>query len=315
MNNPLRLIATALISMLVLSACQEEPSRAYGIIERAQLQLSSPSPLQIKHIAVSRGEQVNKGAKLVFMDDTLQQQQVAAAQAALSRSQAALALLQAGTREEQLAQAQARVDASQATWQEAKRQLVRQQKLMAEGLTSQNALDSAKLAVDSSAAQFHEATELLKELQKGARVQTIEQAKLAVDEARAQLAMAQKQLQDLTLVAPTDGIVEELPWYEGERPPVGAPIVMIADSQQVFARLYLPEEKRATIKLGQTMQIHVDGNAQPLQGSISYISNTASFTPYFALSQQERARLMYVFEVRLPASTTLSSGTPVWMAL
>ncbi|WMN61881.1 HlyD family efflux transporter periplasmic adaptor subunit (plasmid) [Pseudoalteromonas xiamenensis] len=308
-------LALAMVIGTLMSGCSVPESRIFGIIERPQIQVSSPSTSLINELLVKRGEQVSKGQILVQMDNEIQVQQVAAAQSQIKRLESALHLLQAGTREEQLQQAKARVSATQANWTEAKRQVVRQEQLIKDNLTSQNAVDSARANLDATLAAYNEAQEKLRELENGARFETVQQAQIAIEEANSQLAIAKKQLNDLTLTSPTNGVIEDLPWQSGERPPAGAPIALIADSQHAFARLYLPESKLSQITLGSSLSLNTDGNTNALQGKVTYISSSASFTPYFALSQEERARLMYVVEVELPENTDLPTGTPVWMVM
>lgn len=308
-------LALAMVIGTLVSGCSVPESRIFGIIERPQIQVSSPSTLLINELLVKRGEQVTKGQILVHMDNEIQAQQVAAAQSQIKRLESALHLLQAGTREEQLQQAKARVSATQANWAEAKRQVVRQEQLIKDNLTSQNAVDSARANLDATLAAYNEAQEKLRELENGARFETVQQAEIAIEEANSQLAIAKKHLNDLTLISPTNGVIEDLPWQSGERPPAGAPIALIADSERAFARLYLPESKLSQITLGSSLSLNTDGSATALKGKVTYISSSASFTPYFALSQEERARLMYVVEVELPENTALPTGTPVWMVM
>ncbi|WP_462172435.1 HlyD family secretion protein [Pseudoalteromonas xiamenensis] len=308
-------LALAMVIGTLVSGCSVPESRIFGIIERPQIQVSSPSTLLINELLVKRGEQVTKGQILVHMDNEIQAQQVAAAQSQIKRLESALHLLQAGTREEQLQQAKARVSATQTNWAEAKRQVVRQEQLIKDNLTSQNAVDSARANLDATLAAYNEAQEKLRELENGARFETVQQAEIAIEEANSQLAIAKKHLNDLTLISPTNGVIEDLPWQSGERPPAGAPIALIADSEHAFARLYLPESKLSQITLGSSLSLNTDGSATALQGKVTYISSSASFTPYFALSQEERARLMYVVEVELPENTALPTGTPVWMVM
>jgi HlyD family secretion protein len=56
----------------------------------------------------------------------------------------------------------------------------------------------------------------------------------------------------------------------------------------------------------------VDGVNDSISGLVTWISSEASFTPYYALTQNERSRLMYVAEVQLPAKyADLPAGLPV----
>ena len=43
--------------------------------------------------------------------------------------------------------------------------------------------------------------------------------------------------------------------------------------------------------------VHVDGISEAIPGKVRYVSAQASFTPYFALTQQDRSRLAYLAEI------------------
>ncbi|MEJ6475459.1 HlyD family secretion protein [Pseudoalteromonas piscicida] len=303
------------ILLTLLAGCSEPNSKIFGIIERPQVQISSPSGEMLIELMVKRGDKVVKGQALAKIDDIVQQQQVHAIEQKIRRLQAQYQLLLSGARIEQVKQAKARVHAAQAVWREAQRQLARQRQLIKDELTSQDKVDAASAYVESTLGALQEAQERLQELENGTREETIEQAKIAISEAQTQLVIAKKQLADLTLKAPRSGIVEDLPWLVGERPVKGAPIILLAADDQTLARLYLPQTQLAKVSLGSVLNVHLGGSDKSLKGTVSYISQSASFTPYFALSQEERARLMYVVEVELTDNVTAPSGTPVWMEL
>ena len=121
----------------------------------------------------------------------------------------------------------------------------------------------------------------------------------------------------LKLVAPVDGVIEALPYRLGERPPLGAPVVIMLAGGMPYARVYIPEPQRAPLRAGQSLSVHVDGIAQPFTGTLRYIAGEASFTPYFALTQRDRSRLAFVAEIDLPepAARDLPAGVPVEVRL
>jgi HlyD family secretion protein len=61
----------------------------------------------------------------------------------------------------------------------------------------------------------------------------------------------------------------------------------------------------------------VDGIAEPLAGTVRYISAEAAFTPYYALTQKDRTRLSYLAEVTLDdaRAAALPAGIPVQVTL
>ncbi len=78
----------------------------------------------------------------------------------------------------------------------------------------------------------------------------------------------------------------------------------------------MPEPHRVQIKQGTKLQVRIDGLDKLIEGTVRWISSEPSFTPYYALNQTERARLMYVAEVQLPDSASdLPNGVPAQVLL
>lgn len=299
-----------------LAACQKMEDRsAYGTLERDRLTLLATDSEIIVQQAVSKGSAVQRGDLLLQLDTTRQQARVAQAQAEVGRLRAALLQYQNGSREEQVASARARVSGAQTHFNEAEKQWVRIKQLRSQSLVAAADLDQAQLERDLANAQLTDYQQQLRELETGTRVETIAQAQAAVQSAEAALAQEQKHLEDLSIRATRDGVLEDFPWQLGERVPAGAvAAIMVADTQP-YARLFIPEPSLAHYKVGDTVKILVDGRAQPLQGRIRLISQQASFTPHFALYQTERTRLMYVSEVLLDNASDLPTGIPLQMPL
>jgi HlyD family secretion protein len=83
-----------------------------------------------------------------------------------------------------------------------------------------------------------------------------------------------------------------------------------------FARIYIPETARAQIAIGKTMNVFVDGYQKPFVGKVSKIANNPSYTPYYALTDDERQRLMYLAEIQLDTSANaIPNGLPVKVEL
>ena len=60
------------------------------------------------------------------------------------------------------------------------------------------------------------------------------------------------------------------------------------------------------------VRVVVDGVTEPLTGRLRWISKEPAFTPYYALNEQDRARLVYLAEIDLPdGAQDLPSGLPL----
>jgi HlyD family secretion protein len=120
-------------------------------------------------------------------------------------------------------------------------------------------------------------------------------------------------LDKLTLVAPRDAQVDSIPYKLGDQAPVGAPLVVLLAGDAPYARVYVPERLRAGVKVGSSARVHVEGSHQPWQGTVRMIRSEPTFTPYYALTGQDAARLSYLAEVQLGTEAAgLPAGLPLW---
>jgi HlyD family secretion protein len=193
------------------------------------------------------------------------------------------------------------------------RELTRAEELVKQRLVSQSQLDQARAARNASVAAEREAQAALAELLNGTRVEQVDQARAAL--AAAESAKREIEITDSRLVlrATRSGVVDALPYKTGERPPRGTPVVVLLADTPAFARVYVPEPRRAAIKPRVQAQVFVDGVEAPLQGFVRWVSSEAAFTPYFALTQRDRSRLTFLAEVEItdPRVRELPAGVPV----
>jgi len=111
--------------------------------------------------------------------------------------------------------------------------------------------------------------------------------------------------------------VEAIPYKLGERPAAGTPlIVMLADGTP-YARVYVPEPLRTQFLPGTHTHIRVDGRDDELNGVVRFVSAEAAFTPYYALTQEDRSRLAYLALIDLDesAAANVPTGMPVQVEL
>jgi len=290
---------------------------AVGTIERHRFEIAAPANEQIVAMPVVEGQAVKQGELVAQLDSGSLAANRASVAAQVSQLQHRLDELVHGARSEELAQARAQVAAATAQRDQSAKEYQRLAELLARGLAAQSQVDVQQQLRDSSAAALHSAQAGLELLQHGTRSEQLDQARAALRSEQSLLEQQDVLLERLKLLAPVDGVIEALPFRAGERPPLGAPVVIMLASGVPFARVYVPEPQRAQLHAGQTLRVHVDGIAQPFLGTLRYISGEASFTPYFALTQRDRSRLAFLAEIDLPepAARDLPAGVPAEVLL
>jgi HlyD family secretion protein len=144
-------------------------------------------------------------------------------------------------------------------------------------------------------------------------VEELDQARAGLAEAQAALDEAKISLERLRVRAPVAGCIDALPYELGERPAPGAVVAVMLAAGAPYARVFVPEPIRARVRPGTAARIWVDGKEESFAGRVRTVSGEASFTPYFALTERDRSRLVYVAEVDLdgPEAAELPTGVPV----
>lgn len=314
----MKLSACFLLSCLLFAACNSSPQRkvALGTLERDRITHSAAVSEMIVEQPVPQGSMVKQGAVLVRLDDTLQKMQVSKAEAELAQAAANLDKLRNGARAEEIAAAKAKVTAAQAVLTESEAQYARLSGLVQQNITSKGDMDKAVSARDVARANLNAAQEELRALTNGTRAEDLQAATATLNAAAAALTIEKKRLADLTITAACDGILDDLPWKAGERPAAGSALAVLLAGNAPYARVYVPEPYRVKIKTGDKLTVHVDGMEVPITGQVRWISTEPAFTPYYALNQEERARLMFLAEVQLPDNQAhLPDGVPAQVDL
>jgi membrane fusion protein YbhG len=117
---------------------------------------------------------------------------------------------------------------------------------------------------------------------------------------------------ELVVLAPADGIILTRYLEPGEAAAVGTPIVSLGIVSHPWIRAYVGERFLARIRLGQSVTIHADGVPSPVTGHIVEISPRAEFTPRAAITERERADLVFGIKVEFDDPTGhLKAGLPV----
>jgi HlyD family secretion protein len=270
----------------------------------------------ITAIHVREGQRVSAGTPLLQLDTQRADNQLAAAKAEWDAAQARLLKLQNGSRNEELRQAAARVQRLQAENTLAEQELARQRDLVARKLQSQSHLDRALAQAKQARARLSEAREQQQLLINGTRDEDLATALAQSQAAAARHALTKQALQELSVSATREGVVDALPWHRGERVSAGSPVVTLLDQHRPYISIYLPQWARDGLRPGDEIDLEVDTSDKSFKATVRYIATEASFTPYYALNAAERSRLVYLMEADLIGDAKLlPNGTPVQVLL
>lgn len=315
MNPRCRYIPTVAVIAVLLAGCErsDSPLPIVGTLERDRLELIAQAQEELVEVMVTEGDEVEQGAVLLRLDESLLEAQLQEAGAARRRAEQRLAELSRGPRQERILAAQARLDGAADKLDTERREYERLERLLAEGVVTDSNLDRALAARQAAQAAHDEAEAALAELLDGTTREELAQARASVDETNAVVDRLEVIASRLTVRAPRAGIIDALPYKLGERPPVGATVVVMLADGAPYARVYIPEPIRSRVVSGLEARISVDGIEGAFAGTVRYVASEASFTPYRSLTQRDRSRFSYVAEIVLDdrEARELPTGLPV----
>jgi HlyD family secretion protein len=321
--------AAAAVAIACAAACggrgSAGPARASGYVEATEVRVAPDVGGRLLEVAVAEGDHVQAGALLARLDTSDVEIALRRAQADRDQAVAGVDLLQAGSRPEDIRQARAQaqsaesdVAAADAELQAATADLQRFDALLRSNAGSRKQRDDAATRRDVAAAHVNAAREraaaageAVARLRAGARKEEIAAARARVAAADAQIAALQKNAGDAVLKSPVSGIVTAKLADAGETVAPRAPVVVITDLDHPWANVYVDEPVVPRLRLGQKVTLVTDAG-QRLDGSITFISPKAEFTPRNVQTAAERSKLVYRIKVTVDnREGVLKSGMPV----
>ena len=250
---------------------------------------------------------------------------VAQAKARRDQLAARLAKLEHGPRPQEIAVGEALRELAEAESQLAQLQHDRTKSLLERNATTREEMDRVSSELKKSRAQLHVRREELSQLKEGSRQEDIADAKAQLDEAdqawklrvqgsraeeiaqakasmessQAALRTIDRQIEELTVKAPTDGVIEAIELHPGDLVGANAPVISIMDTRSLWIRAYVPEN-RLRRQVGQKVQVSVDSfPGQRFAGHLSFVARQAEFTPSNIQTPEERSKQVFRIKVVL----------------
>jgi HlyD family secretion protein len=300
----------------MLAACHRDagdPLTGTGTVEIVETDVATTIPARVVRVWVHEGDEVRVGDTLVSLTRSSVIPDVDAQRARVALAEARLRELEAGARPAELRRAEAELAAAEADADRAARDLARVTPLAARGTASVQQLDAARAAAAAAAGRRDAARQALELLRQGARPERIAAARAEVANARAALAAAVGAAGDLVLTAPITGRVLERYAEPGEVLAAGAPALTLGETGRPWVRIYVNQRALPLIRIGDPATAALDDYPDhPFAGRVVAINDKAEYTPRVALTEKERADLLFGVKVALTdTSGMLKAGLPV----
>lgn len=300
---------------LVIAGCGRGPSdRIQGYVEGEFVFVASAVGGTVLELAVERGRQVKRGDRLFRIEAIAE---VAARDEALQRvnqARSTLEDLRKSRRPSEIAAIEAQIRQAQIAVQLTTSEWARLDKLKrADGAVTDQALDAASAARDQATARLAQLESEAATARLGARNDQIQAAEAALHAAEAALARAEWVLSQSERTAPDDAEVIDTLYRTGEFAPAGRPVVMLLPPGNVKIRTYVPEGWLGYLHTGDSLRVLVDGNAEPIEAKVRFISPRAEFTPPVVYTRDNREKFVFLVEASVPAAVAprMHPGQPV----
>jgi len=302
-----------LTALLVLAGCSRHGSGviASGTVEMDEIDVSSMVGGRVIRLAFDEGDSVLAGDTLAVLDRGELTADLDAQAAQAARAAAQLRDLRSGPRGAEIAAARAELAAATAQARLAAAELTRVQTLAEQNIATAQDLDRARGASDATAASRDAAAQQARLLESGYRRDQIAAAALAARAARAQLTGARRRAAELVLTAPSRGIVLLRNFEPGELALPGIAVVTLGNPDSLWMRCYVAAPELPRVQLGASVEITVNGTQRAFRGRVVEIAPRAEFTPRAALTEEERANLVFAVKIVIePSGGMLKAGLP-----
>jgi HlyD family secretion protein len=280
--------------------------RATGTIEVRELDVSPLVAARIVRVLVDDGQRVRAGDTLATLTQSTTRADIAQGEAGVLAAEASLREAVAGARPRELDRASADLRVAEAEAARATRDLERLRPLADSETVSRQTFDAARAEAEAAVGRRDAAREALQLLHEGTRTERVQAARAEVARARGALAASRAVAGDLVLASPVDGIVISRNAEPGEMLGAGQSVLTVGETAVPFVRVYLPTRRLPAVHQGQRAVARLDGFPDhPIPGQVVAISPEAEFTPRVALTEEERADLVFGVKVALTDTTGL----------
>jgi HlyD family secretion protein len=133
----------------------------------------------------------------------------------------------------------------------------------------------------------------------------------AIGAAQAQVAMLTSEIEDSSLRAPIDGVIQLRMAEPGEVLGAGGRVLLLIDPNDQYMNLYLPTSVTGRLAVGDDARILLDALPDhPLPAKISFVAGKSQFTPKEVETRDERQKLVFRVKLRLTDPSALPQVKP-----
>ena len=287
----LLILISAVVFGSFISCGKKERADGYGNFEATEITVSAEANGKIEFLDLEEGVMLEKKQNVGLIDTTQLYLSKLQAQASLKtiESKSGNVLSQIAVLKEELKTA-------------------RSEKERIQNMFTENA--ATQRQVDQTVGKVNVLNQQIKSVrtQNAPIVNEVQSVEVQIDK-------IEDQIQKSKIINPVKGTVLAKYAERGEITAFGKPLYKIADLSKMTLRVYIGETQLPQIKIGQkvTVKIDMEDGMKAYQGSISWISSSAEFTPKIIQTKEERVNLVYAVKIIVQNDGSLKIGMPAEM--
>ena len=306
--------ALLLALIVALCGCQDENGDAVatGTVEATEIDVAPLTSGRIVDLRVAEGDTVSPGDTVALLARTELPSQLETARARVDAARSRAAQVEHGPRQQEIAAARAQLRGAEADLTAAEKEFARVQQLVRDSMAAPRELERMEAARSLARSRRDNARETLSLLNAGARAEERQTARAEVKAAESAYDQVRAAAGDLVLISSAGGVVQLRNFEIGEVAAAGMPVVTLIDPRVLWVRVYVGQELLPQLKVGDRITVRADAFPdRTFQATITEIAPRAEFIPRVALTEQERADLVFAVKLRLDAGTGLRPGMSV----
>lgn len=289
MTKRLKIVVFIALTILVSCGRKIKMSDAYGNFEAVQVTVSAESAGKIEFLNVEEGMDIDSGKIIALIDTTdlyLKKLQLMAQMNAVSVKHSSV---------------ESQIEVQKQQKENLLVEKKRVTRLLTDNAATQKQLDDINGAIDLIDKQI-------------ASILT-QNAGIAQEKeiVARQIAQINESLSKCYICNPVTGTVLSKFSEAGEIATPGRALYKIADLSIMELKVYVSGIQLPAVKIGQQVEVLIDEdkkNNRKLNGTISWISPKAEFTPKIIQTKEERVNLVYAVKIRVPNDGRLKIAMP-----
>ena len=226
----------------------------------------------VKSLPVKRGQKVQAGQVLVVLENRDLAAAAEDTKGGYEQAQASYETVTAASLPEEIQKAQLDTEAAKKLMDAQEKVFQSRQELFQQGAMPRKELDQSGVDLTQARNQYEIARKHLDALMAVGKQQELRSAAGQLQSAKGKYMGAEAQLSYSEIRSPIAGVVTDRPLYPGELAAAGTPLITVMDVSKVIARVHIPQNDAALLKVGDSAKITAPGIEEPVPGKVTVVS-------------------------------------------